>query len=217
MKRAALVTGCIAGLVAALLAGCSSHGAPASPGAVPVVSADGASTVPGRSVAPAATAADHPAPGVATDAPVSPAATADCAGADLSLAQLPGDSGAGGTVVTAIAVNNRGSHACTIAGYPEFTLTGPAGSPTPAILHGGSGPAAFTSQPGPVTVPAGGVAGFLIAYQNRPSGGATSCVRATGIRLAVGQGTVTGAVAVPVCGESVRVSPYLPQSRLSLD
>src|SRR5215475_5511496 len=62
-----------------------------------------------------------------------------CTASHLAVTQLPGGEGAAGTIAVTIRLTNTGSTACTLRGYPSFTLTG-GGRTLPAqVIHGNLG------------------------------------------------------------------------------
>jgi hypothetical protein len=227
-----LTAGCVAALAVAGLAGCGSSthpGTTAVPSVRPPVivgtqPAPGA--VPGRSsAAPAgpagAAGGGDTGPGTVTGGGT-PAGPAGCAAGGVSLSQLPGDSGAAGSLVVALQVSNGSSKACALSGYPDFTLTAKsragADIAEPATLrHGPLGDLAFGDPPTTVVLTPGAHAGFLVQYSQVPYGDG-GCVPVTAMRLPLpGSPTpVVGAVRMQVCGEPMLVSPYVPAARLSL-
>ncbi len=151
---------------------------------------------------------------------VAPVAATSCAAGSLSLGQSPAANGAARQVVVAIRIVNHASRPCTISGYPAFLLTARASSgkdvAEPVVeRHGSSGSLAFGDPVRTVTVPGGGVAGFLIQFSRVPYGDG-GCVRATKLRLTLpGTGaSVIGPVQIDVCGKPMLVSPFLPSARL---
>jgi hypothetical protein len=217
MSRTA--AGCATALITVMLAGCSTHrqlpSASVSPGAVAT-----APTAAGSPTGPAPPKELTESRNLA--APTGPGTVAACTHNDLSLAQLPGSDGAGGTVIVAIGLHNISSHACTLEGYPSFTLVGRTAGSTGdteepvTVQRGGPGPPGFALPARQTVVPPAGKAGFLLAYANRPNSGGASCAQATAMRLAADMGTATGPVNLSVCGQPIRVSPYLPDNQLTL-
>ena len=128
--------------------------------------------------------------------------------------QLPGGEGAAGTIAVTIRLTNTGSAACTLRGYPSFTLTG-GGRTLPAdLIHGNLG-GPFDTPVTTVTLAPVDNGGFLVAYGDVPRNGATSCAQATRLALALPGGAATGTAMIMVCGGSLTVSPFLPESQLS--
>jgi hypothetical protein len=210
MKRTLALAACTA---VAFLTGCSSNSA----------QPDASQSTTVSTAQSAESASPSPSPGAGDLGTVKPGAVTACTGAGLSLKQLPNGNGAAGTVVVAISITNSTATSCTLNGYPDFTLTGrttgaTTDKPEPVTIKPGhlGGLTAFSHTPTTVTVPAGGTAGFLLAYGNVPQG-QTDCDAATRMNLRLGNGTVTGPVQVAVCGEAMQVSPYVPSSELTLD
>lgn len=207
MNRPALAVACAA-LLAAIATGCTTH-----PAADPVPAPTRAGSI-GADIHPT-----PPTPTMSTPTPATqgtrPPPPSACTSVDLSLAQLPGSSSAAGTVIIAIGLSNTSSRACALDGYPDFTLTG---DPNPAVTvqHGGPGPTGFDTPPTARSLPAGEHLGFLLAYANRPPAGQTTCGHATKMHLNLPTGTTTGPVDIAVCGQPMRVSPYLPPDQLSI-
>jgi hypothetical protein len=203
---------CTAGLAVVLATACSSK--PASPGqADPLPGSDSSS-----SAAPADSASAEPtapAVGPATSKPAGGSTTRACVAGDLTLAQLPGGDAAGGTVVVPIGLTNKSGRACSVNGYPDFTLAGTSGGQPAVIEHNGIGIPAFNAPPAPVMLNPAGKAGFLVAYLNRPASGDGSCGAATTMSLALGGTSVTGPVQIAVCGQPMKVSPYLTPNNLT--
>ena len=211
MKQAiarALTGMCAAGLAAILAAACSSPRHPSAQDGTPPEPST-TSTDPGQ-----ATTEPTPSTGEGTGKTGGPVGRA-CAAADLTLAQLPGGDAAGGTVIAPIGLTNKSGRACSLNGYPEFTLTGAGNNLPLAIQHGGINMPTFTAPPTAVTLNASGKAGFLVAYLNRPKDPSGSCGAATTMRLTVGGAAVSGPVQLSVCGEPFKVSPYVSPAQLS--
>jgi hypothetical protein len=218
------VLGVLSGLVsaglatAAVVTACSTDRTSSSGGAgtpsVGTSSSAGASATVSGGPATATPTTSSQAPPVGSQSP-GPATTPGCAAADLALAQLPGGEGASGTVLVSIGLTNRSGRACSINGYPAFTLAGSAGDQPVAIEHDGLGMPTFQMAPSPVTVNPSGRAGFMLAYLNRPSSESGSCTTATKMALRIGAAVVTGPVQISLCGEPLKVSPYVPADRLT--
>jgi hypothetical protein len=204
---------CAAGLAVVLATACSSKHTPSgqgdhSPGA----------DLTGSANAGESASADPTAPGgfPATGKPGGAGTTRACAAGDLTLAQLPDGDAAGGNVVVAISLTNKSSRACSVNGYPDFTLAGTSGSQPITIEHNGFGMPAFSAPPAPVTLSPAGKAGFLVAYLNRPKSGDGSCGAASRMSLTIGGAMLTGPVQISVCGEPFKVSPYVSPSNLTV-
>lgn len=139
-----------------------------------------------------------------------------CPASALTLAQVPGDDGAAGTIVVRVRVTNTSSRACTVRGYPAFNLNVLLTVPM-TIEHGGLG-GPFAS---PVTTvrlaPHGGSAGFYLAYSNRTANGNGPCAMASRMHLRLpGQATpVSGPVQIEVCEPTLRVSAFVRGSDLT--
>lgn len=158
----------------------------------------------------------QPAPTTTTTASGPP----PCSASQLAVAEV-GTSGAAGTIGVAYRLTGTGA-ACTLDGYPflSFFVQSSSGATAPTsvtVTDGGLG-GVFASSPRPIVVSSGQSAGFLLAYSDVPSGGATSCPDAAGFRLSPpgGSGTLVVATTMPLCGEPVHVSPVVPASDLTI-
>ena len=197
----------VTGLAVALLAACSSHrDAPDQAGASPGSASPGATAPGDQSLGSAAPSG--PGQGAA------PQGGSPCTANDFALAQLPGGDAASGTVIVAIGLTSKSGRACVLNGYPDFTLSGGGHTLPVTIQHGGLPVPPINAAPQPVIVNSGARAGFQLVYQNRPTSGTGSCSAATQMTLKLGGATVTGPVQVSVCGPAVKVSPYVPGSKL---
>jgi hypothetical protein len=201
----------VAGLALALVAACSHHSAPDQPGATADPASPGAVSPGGQSPGDQALGGGS----AASAQPGGPGAGNACDASDLTLAQLPGGDAASGTVIVAIGLTNTSAKACTLNGYPVFTLTGGGHALPVTIQHGGMPVPPVNAPAQPVTVNPHARAGFLLVYQNRPASGGGSCSTATGMALKLGSATVNGDVQVSVCGQAVKVSPFVPGSKLT--
>jgi hypothetical protein len=144
-----------------------------------------------------------------------------CSANALSLAQLPGQDGAAGTIVVKIRITNVSGRACVLGGYPNFRLTAPSASmgtdvnETISLVDGGLG-GPFATPPASLTLAPNGTAGFLVAYSNRTGTGAGGCDLASKLHLMLpGQSVaVVGPVQIQVCVPTMHVSAFLPGSQL---
>jgi Protein of unknown function (DUF4232) len=192
-----LASGVVAGMV---LSGCAS-------GAAGPVAAGG--SVPPSSPSASPSGAPSASASASVDAGPRP-----CVG--LAVVQLAGDDGAAGTIVVRVQVTNGGAGACTISGYPDFTLTvgaGPVRSVT--LVHGQLG-GPFAAPATTLTLTPGGHAGFFVAYSNRTASGDGSCDTADRLHLAQpGSAPAVGPVQIPLCQDTLRVSAYVPSDQLT--
>jgi hypothetical protein len=204
---------CAAGLAAVLATGCSSKSNPSGQ-ANPTLGGDSsASATPGDTPSVDATLPN----GTATTGGTGGDTTARaCTAGDLTLGQMPGGDAAGGTVVVVIGLTNKSSHACSVNGYPDFTLTGSGGNQPITIEHSGLGIPALNTPPTPVTLSPAAKAGFAVQYLNRPTSGDGSCGSATQMSLAIGGTRLTGPVQIAVCGSPLKVSAYVSANRLTI-
>lgn len=194
------------GALIMLLSGCGSAGQPAAglPGLA------GASTPPGGS----------PTPGPLGTTPSAP----DCTTAQLALSQLAGSGGGPAATVIAIQLRNTSNLVCSLYGYPSVTLTIHSVSMStdlPAavtVAHGGTAAIAFLAPPTKITIAPGGNAGFLVAYDSQPTGGALGCDHANqmALSLANSPASAVGPVDIALCAPTLAVSPFVLGSLLSL-
>jgi hypothetical protein len=139
---------------------------------------------------------------------------------DLAVSQLPGDSGAAGTIAIAIQVKNTSSHKCTVKGYPAFTLSDHEGSSDTdepvQLSHGAYVTGAFGAPVKTITVSPGGHSGFVLAYSQVPTG-SSPCATTHRMHLSLpGSGaTTTGDVTIDVCGSPIQISPYVTPNKLT--
>ena len=160
-------------------------------------------------VVPAPAAAAPSAPADAT------AASTPCKGPQLKLSAEGGDAGAGNRVAI-LGVQNVGTHACSLTGYPVVTLQDAEGGPVTAVRADQS-PGSYFRQgqtPTPVELAPKGKAFFDIAWNVVPneSQGQTTCPSAARIRMTAPGDTspVALAQAFTPCGGRIRVSPFRP-------
>lgn len=154
----------------------------------------------------------------------SPAGPQPCSARDLTVSQLPGDSAAGPQDAVKFAVIDTGPAACTLHGYPTFTLTVHSASMqtdvnvTPSLEHRPSYAAPFGGSPATVSLNPGDRAGFALLFPIVAPPGDANCDRPTELHLkAPGGGTTVGTVSlIQACGDAMTVSPYLPGSKLGL-
>jgi hypothetical protein len=147
------------------------------------------------------------------------AAIAKCTVGDLNVSQLPGNSGAAGTIVVAIQITNVSGHTCTVNGYPTFTLShlgnGADTNEPVQLKHGVFVAGAFGAPVKTINVPAGGHSGFVLGYSQVPSGSG-ACAQANRMHLTLPDSgsTAAGSVNIPVCGSPMQVSPYVSPREL---
>ena len=157
-------------------------------------------------VAPGPVPTPEPAPGG-----VLPAA-APCRGPQLKLSSEGGDAGAGNRVSN-IGVQNIGTTACSLTGYPGVVLQDRQGRNLTAIRSEQSPGSYFTQgqAPAPVLLQPQAKAAFELAWSVVPNEaqGQTSCPNVTRIRVtAPGDTSATSLdMAFSPCGSRVRVSP----------
>jgi hypothetical protein len=211
------VAGGLAVLAGAALAGCKVNlGTPSAAGTPKPDTSQSA----GPSAGPGAGATGTPAPGGSTS-PTGNPSVRPCPATALTLAQRPGNDGAAGTIVVTVLVTNRSARACTLRGYPVFTLTAHSASLSrdidePVTLRHGELGGPFAKPVTTVTLAPGGKAGFLVAYSNRTASGDGGCDLATKLHLRLPGETVTvvGPVEIQVCIPTLRVSAFLPAAQL---
>lgn len=159
-------------------------------------------------IAPGPQPTPQPAPGG-----VLPTATAQpCRGPQLKLSSEGGDAGAGNRVIN-IGVQNIGSAACTLTGYPGVVLQDRQGRNLTAIRSEQS-PGSYFNQgqaPAPVTLAPQAKAAFELAWSVVPNEGAgeRNCPAATRIRVTAPGDTAAVSLDTPIapCGGRIRVSP----------
>ncbi|WP_420478836.1 DUF4232 domain-containing protein [Brevundimonas sp. FT23028] len=157
-------------------------------------------------VAPGPVPTPTPAPGG-----VLPAA-APCRGPQLKLSNEGGDAGAGNRVAN-IGIQNIGSAACSLTGYPGVVLQDRQGRNLTAIRSEQSPGSYFTAgqAPAPVTLAPQAKAAFELAWNVVPNEaqGQTSCPNVTRIRVTAPGDTSAASLelAFAPCGGRVRVSP----------
>lgn len=160
-------------------------------------------------VAPGPVQTPQPAPGG-----VLPAA-APCRGPQLKLSNDGGDAGAGNRVVN-IGVQNIGTRACSLTGYPGVTLQDRQGRNLTAIRAEQSPGSYFTQgqTPTPVTLQPQAKAAFEMAWNVVPHEGEGEKVCPTAARVRVTAPGDTSPVSLALtftpCGGYVRVSPIRP-------
>lgn len=153
----------------------------------------------------------QPAP---TSAPggVLPATGAPCRGPQLKLSAEGGDAGAGNRVAN-IGIQNIGTSACTLNGYPGVVLQDRQGRNLTAIRSDQSLGSYFTQSqpPTPVTLAPQAKAAFEIAWNVVPNEGTgeRTCPNVTRIRVTAPGDTsaVSMDMAFSPCSSRVRVSP----------
>lgn len=105
-------------------------------------------------------------------------------------------------------------------GYPTFTLSVSSGGTdivkTVKLLHGNFAGSIFGAAVTTISLAPGGHAGFGLAYLQIHIDGTGDRDIANKLRLTVpGSTTETvGPVRIPVCGEPMQISPYIPISKL---
>lgn len=142
-------------------------------------------------------------------------AAAPCRGPQLRLSNEGGDAGAGNRV-TNIGVQNIGTAACSLTGYPGVTLQDRQGRNLTAIRSEQALGSYFTAgqAPAPVTLAPQAKAAFELAWNVMPNEGAGErvCPSATRIRVTAPGDTspVSLNLALTPCGGRVKVSPIRP-------
>lgn len=160
-------------------------------------------------VATGPTVPAQPAPGG-----VLPAA-APCKGPQLKLSNEGGDAGMGNRVAN-IGVQNIGTSACSLTGYPGVVLQDRQGRNLTAIRSEQSTGSYFTQgqAPAPVTLAPNAKAAFELAWNVVPNEGAgeKTCPSAARIRVTAPGDTspVSLAMTFTPCSSRVRVSPIRP-------
>ncbi len=160
-------------------------------------------------VAPGPAPGPQPAPGGVLPA------SAPCRGPQLKLSADGGDAGAGNRV-SILGVENVGTRACSLTGYPTVVLQDRQGRELTAIRIDQT-PGSYFRQglaPTPVELAPRAKAFFDIAWNVVPNegNGETACPSATRIRMMAPGDTspVTLAQAITPCGGRIRVSPFRP-------
>jgi len=114
-----------------------------------------------------------------------------------------------GTIALGFLVTNTASVSCRLDGYPTVALLPVSGTIHAAITHTGS--------PVPVSVAAGGEAGFVLEYGDEPVNGQASCstIGAVAVSLPhISGGPVTVATHFCPYGQpNVSISPVLSPSQ----
>jgi membrane-bound inhibitor of C-type lysozyme len=147
---------------------------------------------------------------------VLPTSTAQpCRGPQLKLSSEGGDAGAGNRV-TNIGIQNVGSTACTLTGYPGVVLQDRQGRNLTAIRSEQSPGSYFTQGQAPalVTLAPQAKAAFELAWSVVPNEGAgeRNCPASTRIRVTAPGDTAAVSLDTPIspCGGRIRVSPIRP-------
>lgn len=150
--------------------------------------------------------APTPAPGVVLSA------AAPCEGPQLKLSVGEGDAGAGNRVRN-FALQNAGTRACTLTGYPTVTVQDDDGDVLTDIRAEQS-PGSYFRQgqaPTPVTLAPGDKALFEVSWTVAPNEaqGQKTCPTAAGVRVIVPSDTaaITAPFEFSPCGNRIRVSP----------
>ena len=210
MRRALLAAGVFV-TVLALLAGCAHRTRPAR-------------FYPGETEQPLVSGGLNPGPLGIVPSPTGPSAKA-CTASQLTLGQLTETGRANGYVVVAVRLTNKSGTRCSVQGYPVFSLIahsvalGNDIEEAITLAPGGlSGLDAFSHLPGQVVLGAGGKGGFLLGYSDKPQDGVQGCPQATRMSLTLPTGPVpvAGPVKVTVCGQPIRVSPFVEPDELSV-
>jgi len=210
MRRVLMAAGGFA-VALAVLASCSGHGRSAT-------------FHQGSAVEPLVSGALNPGPQGLMASPTGPSAK-PCLPSQLTLSQPAGSTRLSGYVLVAIRITNKSGTRCAVQGYPSFTLI--AHSPalgsdieeSVTVEAGGlTGPDAFGHLPGPVVLAGGGKGGFLLGYSDKPQNGVEGCPQATKMSLTLPTGAtpVAGPVKITVCGQPLRVSPFVESDELAL-
>lgn len=160
-------------------------------------------------VAPGPVPGPQPAPGGALPL------AAPCRGPQLKLSADGGDGGAGNRV-SILGVQNVGTRACSLTGYPAVGLQDRQGRDLTAI-RADQGPGSYFREgqaPAPVELAPQGKAFFDMAWNVVPNegNGETTCPSATLIRMTAPGDTspVSLAQSITPCGGRIRVSPFRP-------
>lgn len=168
---------------------------------------------PSPPAAPGPVPAPRPAPGVV------PAAAAPCKGPQLKLSNDAGDAGMGHRRAI-MALQNVGTAACSLTGYPAVTLLDGRGQALTSV-RANRRPGSYFSAgqaPTPVTLRPRDKAFFDLAWTVIPdeSEGETTCPTAARIRLTAPDDTSPVALAQTFtpCGGEVDVSPFRPVAEL---
>ncbi|MDP1913601.1 DUF4232 domain-containing protein [Brevundimonas sp.] len=163
-------------------------------------------------VAPGPVPGPQPAPGGVLPA------SAPCRGPQLKLSADGGDAGAGNRV-SILGVQNLGTQACSLTGYPTVVLQDRQGRNLTAI-RADQTPGSYFRQgqaPTPVELAPQGKAFFDIAWNVVPNegNGETVCPSAARIRMTAPGDTspVSLAQAFTLCGGRIRVSPFRPVAK----
>jgi hypothetical protein len=177
---------------------------------------------------PSASASSSPAPEDSPSSSTSPsppkaspsnvASGKPCTSTALKLAPVPGsENGAAGSTYVQIALTNTSKAACTVKGYPAFTLTKPGDVDVPVTIdHPTNLVSPFGGAPATVTLQPGGKAVFLLGYSHVPPGPAACPVANTMHLRLPGQSTaVAGPVSIEVCGGKMHVSKFISGSALT--
>jgi membrane-bound inhibitor of C-type lysozyme len=160
-------------------------------------------------VAPGPLPGPQPAPGGVLPA------SAPCRGPQLRLSNEGGDAGAGNRVVN-IGIQNIGSQACSLVGYPTVTLQDRQGRNLTAIRSEQALGSYFTQgqAPAPVNLAPQGKAAFELAWNVVPDEGAgeQTCPSARRIRVTAPGDTSPASLDLEFtpCGGRVKVSPIRP-------
>lgn len=146
---------------------------------------------------------------------LAPSPEAPCVGTNLRLSVEGGDAGMGNRVTT-LALQNAGTQACSLTGYPGVTLAdanGGALTPVKAVHEPGNYFAKGT-VPTPVSLAPQAKAYFDLAWNVVPheAEGEKACPEAKTLRLTTPGDTamVSLPLALTPCGKQVRVSPFRP-------
>jgi len=119
-------------------------------------------------------------------------------------------SGAAGTGAVSIAIRNVSSQTCTLRGFPRLRLRNGSGPLPTLVRHGGL---AILEQPvSTVTLAPGKRASLLVAFSMVPTGGETTCPRATTlvIFLRDGHGKLSVPFVASPCNHGrLQESPFL--------
>jgi hypothetical protein len=210
VRRALIAAGCFT-VVLVLLASCTGRGRSAA-------------FHPGEPAQPLVSGALNAGPQVLQPSPTGPSAKA-CNASQLSLGQAGGSTRSAGLVVVVIRLTNKSSTRCAVQGYPSFTLIAHSqalGSDIQEEINVQPGGltelAAFTHLPGPVVLSGGEHGGFLLGYSDKPQNGMEGCPQATKMSLTLPTGVtpVSGSVKVTVCGQPIRISPFVESAELTL-
>jgi hypothetical protein len=142
-------------------------------------------------------------------APSSGSKTPTCSAAQLK-GKLHDSSGAAGTILLSITLQNRGS-TCKLKGYPALRIANTKHLLPTHVVHGGF--SILNATPTLVKLRHLGKASVLVSYGDMPVGRETSCPAGTALRLRppAASGWLRVKAATKACGHgTLHESPVLP-------